>query len=67
MKTDHGEASAVAVTRSKAEQTMGLRKYGVEVVEFTVDTNPKRKENTGGGVSSCVLPRAPHRLLDGSG
>lgn len=43
-------------TGSKAEQAVGLREGRVKAVEFTIDADPERKEDLGGGVDSLVAP-----------
>lgn len=48
---------------SKAEQAPGLRKYRVKAVEFTIDTDPERKKNLGGGVKFLAASYAPQGLL----
>ena len=66
MEADHDEAPA-SVNGPEAEQPMSLRECRVKAVEFTIDTNPKRKEDPGGGVNLGLGPCAPHGLLDRSG
>jgi len=66
MKADYHEPST-SVGGSKAEQAVGLRKSRVKAVEFTIDTDPERKKDLGGGVDLGSAPCAPHNLLYGFG
>ncbi len=56
VEADDGEAPGAPLLTigrwSKAEQTVGLREDCIKAVEFTIDADPERKKDSGGGVDS---------------